>query len=117
MASRSWKRTYGKRRIALRRIEGKLELRLQAANARSYTDLMTTITLSELQQNLESVLGRVEAGEHVVVSRGGKLIAELCPPAVEQIGPRPYGLAAGQFTVPTDFDAPLPESVIADFER
>lgn len=29
---------------------------------------------------------------------------------------RPFGLAAGEFTVPEDFDAPLPEDVLADFE-
>ena len=30
--------------------------------------------------------------------------------------PRPYGLCAGEFTVPDDFDAPLPEDVLSDFE-
>ena len=29
---------------------------------------------------------------------------------------RPYGLCAGEFTVPDDFDAPLPESIIMEFE-
>jgi hypothetical protein len=31
-------------------------------------------------------------------------------------GPRPAGLCEGEFTVPDDFDAPLPESVLRDFE-
>ena len=30
--------------------------------------------------------------------------------------PRPVGLAAGEFVVPDDFDAPLPAEVLADFE-
>jgi hypothetical protein len=30
--------------------------------------------------------------------------------------PRPYGLCAGEFEVPDDFDAPLPESVLKLFE-
>ena len=30
--------------------------------------------------------------------------------------PRPFGLAAGEFTVPNDFDAPLPEDVLKSFE-
>jgi len=30
--------------------------------------------------------------------------------------PRPWGLAKGEFIVPDDFDAPLPESILADFE-
>ncbi|MCB8943337.1 MAG: DUF2281 domain-containing protein [Ardenticatenaceae bacterium] len=29
---------------------------------------------------------------------------------------RPYGLAAGEFVVPDDFDDPLPEEIIAAFE-
>ncbi len=30
--------------------------------------------------------------------------------------PRPYALAAGEFVVPSDFDAPLPEEILRDFE-
>ncbi len=30
--------------------------------------------------------------------------------------PRPFGLRASDFAVPEDFDAPLPESVLRDFE-
>ena len=29
---------------------------------------------------------------------------------------RPFGLCAGEFTVPDDFDSPLPDYVIEDFE-
>lgn len=30
---------------------------------------------------------------------------------------RPFGLSKGKFIVPEDFDAPLPEDVLADFEN
>ena len=30
---------------------------------------------------------------------------------------RPFGLAKGEFVVPDDFDAPLPEEVLAIFEN
>lgn len=30
---------------------------------------------------------------------------------------RPFGLSKGDFVVPEDFDAPLPEEVLADFEN
>lgn len=30
--------------------------------------------------------------------------------------PRPYGLCKGEFFVPDDFDAPLPEHIIKEFE-
>ena len=29
---------------------------------------------------------------------------------------RPFGLCAGEFTVPDDFDSPLPDYVLEDFE-
>jgi predicted DNA-binding antitoxin AbrB/MazE fold protein len=38
----------------------------------------------------------------------------LAPPSGDQ--PRPYGLCAGEFTVPDDFDQPLPEKILSDFE-
>jgi hypothetical protein len=31
--------------------------------------------------------------------------------------PRPFGLCAGDFQVPDDFDAPLPEDVLRSFEQ
>jgi len=40
--------------------------------------------------------------------------APLTPPAPAE--PRPFGLAKGEFVVPDDFDTPLPEDVLADFE-
>ena len=30
---------------------------------------------------------------------------------------RPFGLSANSFVVPEDFDAPLPEDILADFEN
>ncbi len=30
---------------------------------------------------------------------------------------RPFGLCKGEFRVPDDFDAPLPENMLDDFER
>lgn len=29
---------------------------------------------------------------------------------------RPFGLCGGEFTVPDDFDEPLPESILNDFD-
>lgn len=77
---------------------------------------MDTVSLQDLQQDPGSFLDRVEAGERIIVSRGGRPVAELRPLAPSVRGPRPVGLAAGLFTVPADFDAPLPEEVLRDFE-
>jgi antitoxin (DNA-binding transcriptional repressor) of toxin-antitoxin stability system len=77
---------------------------------------MSTVSLQELQSDPEALLDRVEAGEHLVVVRGGHPVAELRPVPMPQPGPRPYGLCKGAFTVPDDFDAPLPEEILREFE-
>jgi hypothetical protein len=43
-------------------------------------------------------------------------IAELRPIASTSKELRPFGLCAGEFTVPDDFDAPLPEEILSAFE-
>ena len=60
----------------------------------------------------------VEAGATVVVTRADRAVAEIRPvaDAPPPGGQRPVGLAAGQFRVPDDFDAPLPPEVLDSFE-
>jgi prevent-host-death family protein len=82
----------------------------------SYNALMNTVSLEELRQNPAALLDRVEAGEHFVVSRDGRPVAELRPLVPATRGPRPFGLCAGAFTVPDDFDAPLPDDILRGFE-
>ena len=77
---------------------------------------MSTISLQDLQRDPDALLNRVEAGEHLVVVRGGRPVAELQPVSAAQAGPRLFGLCAGEFTVPDDFDAPLPKEILPDFE-
>ncbi len=63
---------------------------------------------------LSRLLRRVETGEEIVISRSGKPVARLVP---ERNRPqRTFGRDRGLFEVPNDFDAPLPEVVLADFE-
>ena len=79
---------------------------------------MSTISLTELQQDTARLLARVEAGEHLLVVRGGRPVAELRPVTLSGPGPapRPFGLCAGAFAVPDDFDAPLPDDILREFE-
>ena len=81
-----------------------------------YNTSMSAVSLNDLQQAPGALLDRVEAGEHLTVVRGGRLVAELRPVPIAKAGPRPFGLCAGAFTVPDDFDAPLPEEILPGFE-
>ncbi len=77
---------------------------------------MSAVSLQELKRDPDALLDRVEAGEHLVVVRGGRAVAELRPLPAAQHRPRPFGLCAGEFTVPDDFDEPLPEEILRAFE-
>jgi prevent-host-death family protein len=79
---------------------------------------MSTVSLQELQRDTDALLDRVEAGERLVVVRGGRPVAELRPVTAPgpAPAPRPFGLCAGAFAVPDDFDAPLPDDVLREFE-
>lgn len=81
-----------------------------------YTVHMTTITLDEMQRDLSGYIQRVRAGETLLIMQAEQPIAELKPIAPPAQQSRPFGLCAGEFTVPADFDAPLPEEVLAEFE-
>ena len=77
---------------------------------------MAQVSVDEIEHNLPAYLRRVEAGEAFVIVQAGKPLAEIKPPLSLPLSQRPYGLCAGEFSVPDDFDAPLPESVLKEFE-
>ncbi|MGA7936426.1 MAG: type II toxin-antitoxin system prevent-host-death family antitoxin [Kovacikia sp.] len=76
---------------------------------------MVNVTVDEIQRDPLKYLRQVEAGETLVIVKSDQPIAELRPIASSK-PLRPFGLCAGEFTVPDDFDAPLPEDLISAFE-
>jgi len=52
-------------------------------------------------------------GPEALPEKASGLLTILNSPLTQ---PRPIGLAKGQFTVPEDFNAPLPEDVLQTFE-
>lgn len=76
---------------------------------------MLNVTVDDIQRDPLKYLNQVEAGETLIIFRSDKPIAELKPVAnSKQL--RPFGLCAGEFTVPDDFDTPLPEDLLNAFE-
>jgi len=71
----------------------------------------------EMEHNWPAYLRLVETGETIVVIKDGKPVAEIMPALSSPASRRPYGLCDGEFTVPDDFDAPLPENIIREFEE
>jgi antitoxin (DNA-binding transcriptional repressor) of toxin-antitoxin stability system len=77
---------------------------------------MSTISVQEIESDPTGFLRRVEAGESFLVVGKSRPLAEVKPISSPDESLRPYGLAAGRFATPDDFDQPLPAEVIRDFE-
>jgi antitoxin (DNA-binding transcriptional repressor) of toxin-antitoxin stability system len=78
---------------------------------------MSPISFREIQSDPGQFLRRIEAGESLLVLRDQQPVAEVKPLATSAAGPRPFGLCAGQFVTPPDFDDPLPTAILEEFER
>jgi antitoxin (DNA-binding transcriptional repressor) of toxin-antitoxin stability system len=72
-------------------------------------------TLDDVEKRAADYLERVLEGETVIVFRDDRAVAEIRPLKTAN-GPRPIGLAAGEFVVPDDFDDPLPDDLLDAFE-
>jgi antitoxin (DNA-binding transcriptional repressor) of toxin-antitoxin stability system len=78
--------------------------------------VMSAISVQEIERDPSAFVRRIEAGEVFVVIAGQRPLAEVRPLPENNRDMRPFGLCAGQFSVPEDFDSPLPESLLGDFE-
>lgn len=71
--------------------------------------------MSYLTVEVELDHGRVlPKGAETLPNKVSGLLTILSPPPISQM--RPIGLVKDQFTVPDDFNAPLPEDVLQTFE-
>lgn len=77
---------------------------------------MIRLNIHEAKTHLSRYLERLRQGETIVLCRRNEPIAEIRPLTRAQIDPRPFGLAAGTFSVPAAFFEPLPEEVVEGFE-
>jgi prevent-host-death family protein len=75
----------------------------------------TIVNVHEAKTHLSTLLERVEAGEEVIIERAGEPVARLIRFA--RPGKRTLGLDAARGSIAADFDAPLSDQGIADFEQ
>jgi prevent-host-death family protein len=73
------------------------------------------VNVHEAKTHLSRLLARVARGDEVIIAKAGKPIARLIP--FVKLGRRPLGQDAGVVDVPEDFNSPLPEQILRDFER
>jgi prevent-host-death family protein len=76
---------------------------------------MTTINIHAAKTHLSRLVDQAASGEEIVIARAGKPVARLVPLAPAR-QPRVLGIFDGQYAIPDDFDAPLPDDLLGLFE-
>jgi prevent-host-death family protein len=74
-----------------------------------------TVGVHEAKTRLSELLKLVTMGQEIEIVRNGDPVARIVP--LERRARRRFGHDEGVFTVPDDFDDPLPDEAYADFER
>lgn len=74
------------------------------------------VNIDEIKRDLLTYLQLVENGKTLIIMKTGKPMAEIRPISSSSARLRPFGLCGGEFSVPDDFDDPLPEKIIREFE-
>ena len=83
--------------------------------AKTTTTPAVTVNIFQAKTQLSKLIEKVERGEQVIIARAGKPVARLTQLEPEK-RPIRYGLMKGEIWVADDFDAPLPDEVLAEFE-
>jgi len=73
------------------------------------------VNTHEAKTQFSRLLRRVAAGEEITIANRGVPVARLVPVPPEK-PTRFLGMFRGQFSVPEDFDAPLPDDLLDLFE-
>lgn len=77
---------------------------------------METVDIDRAKTNLSELLSRVERGEEIIILNRGIAIAKLVPFRASSNRRDSLGQDRGRFIVPDDFNASLPEEILAAFE-
>lgn len=72
------------------------------------------VNIHEAKTHLSRLLQRVADGEEITIARAGVPIARLVAVQPEK-KVRPLGFARDEVWIADDFDAPLPDDMLADF--
>jgi prevent-host-death family protein len=71
------------------------------------------VGVHEAKTRLSELLRLVDSGQEIEIARGGEPVAKLVP--IHPQNTRRLGIDHGVYTVPDDFDAPLPDDVVESF--
>jgi prevent-host-death family protein len=79
---------------------------------------VTIVNLHAAKTHFSRLVDQAAAGEEIIIAKAGKPVAKLV--SLEPSEPRPkrkLGLLEGRAVIPPDFDAPLPDDILDEFEN
>jgi prevent-host-death family protein len=74
-----------------------------------------TVNVHEAKTHLSRLLQEVERGREIVIARAGRPVARLV--AAEPVAKRELGQELGQIWLSPDFDEPMPDDWLDEWER
>jgi prevent-host-death family protein len=77
--------------------------------------MTVTVNIHEAKTHLSKLLQQVIAGEEIIIAKSGVPVARIVP-YEQKPKQRIPGSAKGQIHIAPDFDAPLPDEILAAFE-
>ncbi len=78
---------------------------------------MRTVNLHAAKTHFSRLVDEAADGAEIIIAKAGKPLAKLVPLSPVDLRPRrELGALAGLASVPEDFDAPLPDTVLDAFE-
>jgi len=75
---------------------------------------MQTVNIHQAKTQFSKLVDAALHGEEVVIAKAGKPAVKLVP--INKNGLRKFGVLKGKIKIAKDFDAPLPDNILADFE-
>ena len=74
------------------------------------------VNIYEAKTRLSELVEQASRGETVVIAKSGTPMAKLVPLSHGPKRKIKYGLMKGEIEIADDFDAPLPDDILAGFE-
>jgi prevent-host-death family protein len=74
------------------------------------------VNIYEAKTQLSKLVDLASSGTDVVIARAGKPVARLTGLPTTQKRPIKFGALKGKGWIADDFDAPLPDHILAEFE-
>ncbi|MBF8263493.1 MAG: Prevent host death protein, Phd antitoxin [Parachlamydiales bacterium] len=76
---------------------------------------MRTVNIHEAKTHFSKLVDSVMHGNEILIAMAGKPVAKLIP--ISQKPQRKFGVLKGKIKIAKDFDAPLAEEELSDFEK